>query len=342
MGKSAFHKPIKPFHWIILATGLIVLFLLNISLGSISIPIADTLSILFGTDTHPIWTDIVLDFRLTKAVTCILAGSALSLGGLFMQTLFRNPLAGPDVFGLSSGASLFVALLYMTGYSAGFLFSGSFALAIAASIGSGAVFLLIFLISLRIRENASLLLIGLMIGAATSSVVSVLQFISRTENQHYYLIWTFGSLNALDWVEIALLATVLICGFIIGLFSLKALNAWLLGDNYARSLGIPIQRSRLFIIIATCILTGGVTAFCGPIAFVGIAVPHLARMTFKSTNHKVLIPATILIGSGMMLFCDILAQLPGSARIIPINAITALLGAPVVIWVIVRSKKIMI
>jgi iron complex transport system permease protein len=294
-----------------------------------------------GEPSNPVWADIIFDFRLTKAFTCLLAGGALALGGLLMQTLFRNPLAGPDVLGLSSGASLAVALLVMAG-GMGSLFSSSLTLALAASIGCAGIFLLVLAIAHRIRDNVSLLIIGLMIGAATSSIVSLLQFISRAEDIQYYLIWTFGSMSSLNWTEILILGIGTVIGLCIAIISIKPLNVWLLGDNYAISLGINLRRSRLHIIIGTSILTGVVTAFCGPIAFVGLAVPHLARLVIDTTNHKTLIPAVILMGGVTMLFCDILTRLPGNDFIIPINAVTALIGAPVVIWVIVRSKKIRI
>lgn len=259
-----------------------------------------------------------------------------------MQTLFRNPLAGPDVLGLSSGASLAVALVVMTSGLGAVLFSYSFTLALAASIGCSFIFLLVLGIAQRVKDNTSLLIIGLMIGAATSSVVSVLQFLSKAEDQQYYLVWTFGSLSNLNWREIQILTVAIIIGASISVFSIKSLNAWMLGDNYATSLGVSLKRSRLLIIIGTSILTGSVTAFCGPIAFVGIAVPHLTRLLIDTTNHKLLIPAVIMCGASIMLFCDILCRFPGSDFILPINAITALIGAPVVIWVILRSKKIRI
>lgn len=310
-------------------------------MGSVGIPIGETLKILTGgTPTQPIWVDIIFDFRLTKALTCVLAGAALALGGLMMQTIFRNPLAGPDVLGLSSGASLAVAVIIMATGTGSLLYYHSFSLALAASIGCAAIFILVLAISQRIKDNVSLLLIGLMIGALTSSIVSVLQFVSRAEDQQYYLVWTFGSISSLNWSEIQILGLAVLVGVILAFISIKPLNAWLLGDNYATSMGINLKRSRMLIIISTCILTGAVTAFCGPIAFVGLAVPHLVRLVIDTMNHKVLIPAVIISGGSLMLFCDILSQLPGSGFIIPINAITSIVGAPVVIWVIVRSKKI--
>lgn len=334
-------RHIRIILWTLLLTAFAILFLINISTGSAEVGPGLIVGMLFGkNDVDPLIREIFINFRLTKALTCILAGSALSVGGLYMQTLFRNPLAGPDVFGLSSGASLFVGLLMMGGTHAASFFSGPFALALAASTGSALIFALVLLISFRVRDNTSLLLIGLMIGAATSSVVSVLQFVSRSQEQHYYLIWTFGSLSALDWTEIKILLAVILVGIILGTSATKSLNAWLLGDDYARSVGVRPRTSRLIIVIATCLLTGGVTAFCGPIAFVGLAVPHLARLVFRSTDHRELLPAVIVTGAGLLLLCDVLAQLPGNSQIIPINAVTALVGAPVVISIIIRSRKV--
>jgi iron complex transport system permease protein len=332
---------LKKYWWLVLLVGLAALFLMNISLGSVRIPLNQTLIILSGgKPSTAIWTDIVLDFRLPKALTCILAGGALSLGGLQMQTLFRNPLAGPDVLGLSSGASLAVALLVMMGSRGSELFSSPFTLALAASLGCVAVFLVIILVAQRIKDNTSLLIIGLMIGAGTSSIVSVLQFVSRAEDQQYYLVWTFGSLGSLNWDELKIIGIAFTTGALLSAISIKPLNSWLLGDNYAKSLGIDLNRSRLFIIISTSILTGAVTAFCGPIAFIGLAIPHLARLIIDTTNHKILIPAVILTGAAIMLLCDSISQLPGTHYVLPINAITALLGAPVVIWIILKSKKV--
>ncbi len=331
------------YRWLALTTLVVGLFLINISLGSVKIPIADTLSILFGKNPEVlVWKDILIDFRLTKALTCVVAGSALSLGGLMMQTLFRNPLASPDVLGLSSGASLAVALLVMAGNWGVAFITGSLSIVIAATLGSSLIFLTVLAVAQRIKDNTSLLLIGLMIGATTSSIVSVLQFVSRTEDQHYFLIWTFGSMGGLNWNEIHLLGLITLGGICLSLLIVKPLNAWLLGDHYAQSLGINLQKTRLLIIISTSMLAGAVTAFCGPIAFVGLAVPHLTRLIINTTNHLVLIPGVILTGAALMLFCDTVAQLPGSSYVLPINAITALIGAPVVIWVIVRSKKVRI
>ena len=336
-----------PYHvrWGALCLLLIMLFLFNLSSGSVDISSGDVFNILMGRKgSNPVYTDIIWQFRITKALTCVLAGSALSVSGLQMQTLFRNALAGPDVLGLSSGASLAVSLLLMS-QAAGFqLISdpGPWSTVIAASSGAGIVFFIILFVARRLGDNTSLLIIGLMIGAATASLVSVLQFLSEAEDQQAYLLWTFGSLSTLNWTEIKILAAILLFGIVICIISVKALNAWLLGDNYARSVGVNIGRARLFIILSAAILTGSVTAFCGPIGFVGLAVPHLTKLIIKTHNHRILLPGVIITGAILMLFCDIVAQLPGSNYVLPINAITALLGAPVVIWIVMRAKRISI
>ena len=328
--------------WIILLLSLLVLFALNLSLGSVAIPLPDILGILFtGKSSNSVWTDIVWDFRLTKGLTAVLAGSALSVAGLQMQTLFRNALAGPDVLGLSSGASLAVALIFMSPASGIALLSAPHPLlvSVAASLGCAAILLVMLVVARKLQDNVSLLIVGLMVGAATASIVSVLQYLSKAEEMQVYILWTFGSLGGLNWLEIQILAAVLITGVTLAFLQIKSLNAWLLGDNYARSLGVDIKKSRLMIILSASILTGAVTAFCGPIAFVGLAVPHLTRLVINSHDHKTLIPAVLAGGAALLLFCDIISQLPGSAYVLPVNALTALIGAPVVIWIIVRNKK---
>jgi iron complex transport system permease protein len=328
---------------IVLPFLLVVLFLLNISLGSVLIPFGDVISILAGKEgNNPVWSDIVWDFRMTKALTCILAGAALAIGGLLMQTLFRNALAGPDVLGLSSGASLAVSLIFMS-QASGLQFISSpspWAVVTAASVGCGFVFIIVLTISHRLNDNTSLLIIGLMIGATASSLVSVLEYLSKAEDQQSFLMWTFGSLSGLNWQELQVLAIALIIAAALAVSLTKSLNVWFLGENYSRSMGVNTRLSRFLIILAACLLTGAVTAFCGPIAFVGLAVPHLTKLLIKTNNHRVLIPAVTLAGAALMLFCDIIAQLPGSTYILPINAITALIGAPVVISIIIRSKRI--
>ena len=329
--------------WAVLTILLVFLFGLNITLGSVSIPSSEIFKILFGgSSENAVWTEIIWDFRMTKALTCLLAGSALALGGLQMQTLFRNPLAGPDVLGLTSGASLAVSLIFMS-TAAGFrLFQmhNAWSVAAAASLGSIGVFILMIIISRRLQDNVSLLIVGLMIGAGTSSIVSVLQFLSDADEMQVFIIWTFGTLGGLDWPEILVLTAALFIGILIAVFNIKSLNAWALGDNYARSMGISLRKARFLSILSASVFTGAVTAFCGPIAFVGLAVPHLVKLLLKSHDHRQLIPGVIIGGGALLLGCDILAQLPESNAVLPINAITSLIGAPIVIWVILRKKII--
>jgi iron complex transport system permease protein len=330
--------------WLLLPLLLILLLGFSLSLGSVRIPFGQILTILAGGDaTEPVWADIVWNFRLTKALTCLLAGAGLALAGLQMQTLFRNALAGPDVLGLSAGASLAVALIFM-GQAAGirlFYEPSPWTTALVASGGCFAVVVIMLAIAQRLRDNVSLLLVGMMISAAVSSIVGILQFVSKAEEMQIYIVWTFGSLGSLSWPEIAVLTATLAAGTLLAIRSAKALNAWLLGQHYAQSLGVPIKRSRMIIILSTCILTGSVTAFCGPIGFVGLAVPHLVKLLIRTSDHKILIPASMAGGAALMLFCDVLAQLPGSTQVLPINAVTALIGAPVVIWVILRHPRML-
>lgn len=329
--------------WILLLLALLLLFCLDLSVGSVHIAFSDIVRILItGESENPVLANIVHDFRMTKALTCILSGSALAAAGLQMQTLFRNALAGPDVLGLTSGASLAVALTLMSPAAGLAILSQPHPLmmAITASIGCVAVLVAMLLVARRLEDHASLLIVGLMIGAATSSIVSVLQYISRAEEMQVYIIWTFGNLSGLNWLELRILLLVLVAGVAIAAFNIKALNAWLLGDRYATSMGINLRRSRLSMLVSASILTGGVTAFCGPIAFVGLAVPHLTRLLIRTNDHKILLPAVLAGGAVLVLFCDIVSNLPGSAIIIPINALTALIGAPVVIWVIMRHKRL--
>lgn len=327
--------------WTLLFLVLLVLFALDLSLGSVYIPLPEIGRILVtGESSQKVWEQIVWDFRLTKALTCLLAGGSLAAAGLQMQTLFRNALAGPDVLGLSSGASLAVALIFMSPSAGSGILSASnpVLVSLAASLGSACVLIVMLAVATKLRDNVSLLIVGLMVGAAASSVVSVLQYLSRAEEMQTYILWTFGSLGGLNWNEIKILFIILAAGVTIAFARIKSLNAWLLGDHYAQSLGIDTRRSRVLIILSASLLTGGVTAFCGPIAFVGLAVPHLTRLLIKTENHKTLIPAVLMAGAALLLFCDIIARVPGSAYVLPINALTALIGAPVVIWIIVRNK----
>ncbi len=328
------------FRFLLISLVLILLFVADVALGSSSISFAEIFSNLLADNDHSIYT-ILWHFRLPKAMTCVLAGSSLACGGLLMQTLFRNPLAGPDVLGLSSGASLAVGILVLIGRNFEFS-SNEWTLALAASIGGMSVLLIMLLIARTIRDNTSLLIIGLMLAAATSSIMSVMQFVSRAEDLQFYILWTMGSVGNTNWNEIVVLAAVLFIGVTCSFVLLKPLNSWLLGENYARSLGINVSKSRLWIVVITGLMTGAITAFCGPIAFVGLAVPHLARLVIPTTNHKILIPMVMCGGALLLLFCDVISQLTGSTQSLPLNALTSLIGAPVVIWQVMRVKKISI
>jgi len=321
---------------------IIGLFILDVSLGSVSIPLKDILNILLGDDSvKESWAHIILQFRIPRAVTTLAVGAGLAISGLQMQTLFRNPLAGPFVLGISSGASLGVALLMLAGsvITSSFLSSGinNWLVVAAASIGSGVVLLLVVAVSIRVRDSMTLLIIGLMFGSLSGAIVSILQYFSTGEEIQLYLFWTFGSLGGLNNDELLILLIIVGAGLMISTFLIKPLNALLLSENYAQSMGVSIKRIRLLIILSTSLLAGSITAFCGPIAFIGLAVPHLTRLLFNTSDHKILIPAVALTGVIVMLACDIFSQLPGSQHILPINAITSLLGAPVVIWIILKK-----
>lgn len=323
---------------------LVICFLANISLGSVYIPLNEVFNSLIGNPTEQeTWQHIIQNYRLPKAITAILVGSGLGISGLLMQTLFRNPLAGPFVLGISSGASLGVALVILGssvfgGVFAMFLIS-KWSIVIAASLGSFLVLLAVLMVSLKVRDTMAILIIGLMFASITSAIVSVLSYFGSAQQLQQYIFWGFGSLGNLSWEELGIFFIIYCIGLIISLTSVKSLNTMLLGDNYAKSLGLNIKRSRFAIIMATSLLAGTITAFAGPIAFIGLAIPHLTRQVFNTSNHKILLPAVFLFGAIVMLICDSIAQVPNSDYTLPINAITSLVGAPVVIWLLVRRRK---
>lgn len=320
--------------------------LVNISLGSVEIPFLDTLNSIFGgTISNTSWEYIIWDYRIPKAFTAVLVGAGLALSGLLMQTLFRNPLAGPFVLGISSGASLGAAVLIMgaslfSGFSA-FQLLNNVSLAIAASIGSFAVLLLVMSVAAKVKDTMALLIIGLMFGSITAAVVSVLSYFTTSEKLQQFIYWSFGSLGNLSWSQLGLLGIIVCIGIVLSIFAIKGLNGLLLGENYAKSLGVNLKKLRYLVIIATGLLAGSITAFAGPIAFIGLAVPHLTRQIFDTTDHKILVPAVLVYGAIIMLLCDTLAQLPNSASVLPINAVTSIIGAPVVIWLLVRKKRML-
>ena len=320
----------------------IIFFILDIFLGSVTIKISDILKAFFdhsGSDTET----IILKFRLPKAITAMTVGIALSLSGLQMQTVFRNPMAGPYVLGISSGASLGVAFVIL-GFSAhispdSIKGLGNWAIVAASWVGAGAVMILIMFISSRVKDILTVLILGIMISSGISAIVSIMQYFSNETMLKAYIIWTMGSLGNLTSSQLNILLISVGAGILLSAISVKMLNALLLGENYAGSIGLNVKFSRIIIFAGTSILAGSVTAFCGPIGFIGIAVPHIARIIFKTSDHKILIPGTILTGGAVMLISDIISQMPGSDKILPVNSVTALIGIPVVIWVILRNRK---
>ena len=280
---------------------------------------------------------LFINLRLPRAITAILAGAALSVSGLMMQTLFRNPLAGPYILDVSSGAGLGVALVTMGATMGGFrlLAMGQIATAAAAVLGALAVLLLVLAVARKVKNNVSLLIVGMMIGSIAGALVNLIQNFANPDALKLFIVWTLGSLSSVGWTELLILAVVILIGAVLVLFLVKPLNGLLLGENYARSLGVQVEQTRTLIVIATCLLAGGITAFCGPIAFVGVAVPHIARGIFRTSNHRITAAASALIGANLLLICDILCN--AFTYPLPISTMSALFGAPIIIWIIVRK-----
>ena len=325
---------------------MLFLFVINISLGSVSIPMKEVFrSLTGGIASKETWEYILINYRLPKAIAAILVGMGLSISGLLMQTLFRNPLAGPYVLGLSSGASLGVATVILGAallppFLATLLLS-SYGIILASSLGSFIVLLAVLAVSHRLRDTMAILIVGLMFGSLTSAIVGTLTYFSTAEQLQKFTFWSLGNLGNLSWTSISLLTICVAIGLLLSLFSIKPLNSLLLGENYAKSLGLNYKKSRLIIIFATSILAGSITAFAGPIAFIGLAVPHIAKLVFQTSNHTILFWSTILFGAIIMLICDSISQLPGSDLTLPINAVTSIFGAPIVIWLLIRKRKMM-
>jgi len=318
-------------------------------MGSVKIPLGNILTILSGGQPERAsWANIVLLFRLPKAITAVLAGSGLAVSGLLMQTLFRNPLAGPSVLGISSGASLGVALVVLSatagGASSDFLdglgLLGELGIVLSASLGSALVLLLILLFARKVRSVMTLLIVGLLFGYTTSALVSILIHFSIAERIHAYISWTFGSFGTTTWSQLRVFIPVVVIGLIATLFVQKPLNALLLGEIYGKSMGLNVRRVRLFTIVNTALLSGTITAFCGPVAFLGIAIPHLCRSSFNTSDHRILLPTVMIMGAIVALIADLVSQMPGSQIVLPLNAVTSLIGAPVITWVILRKKNI--
>ena len=331
---------------ICIALGLLiaVLFAFNIFVGSVSIPADDVLRILFDADADvkPSWRFIILQSRLPQTLTATLAGGALAVSGLMLQTAFRNPLAGPGIFGISSGAGLGVALvmLFLGGsFSAGSVsVSGFVAVLVAAFAGAMLVTAVIFFFSTLVRNNVMLLIIGIMIGYLSNSAISLLNFFATDEGVRSYMVWGMGSFGGVSTTMLPYFSVITLIAIFASLLLIKPLNALMLGDRYAENLGVNIIRVRNWLLVITGVLTAIVTAFCGPVAFIGLAVPHIARLVLRTDNHRILMPATILTGAVVALLCNVCCFLPGETGVIPLNAVTPLMGAPVIIYVITRTR----
>ncbi len=322
------------------------LIIFDLSAGSEFINVKSIFSYFYKTissETTTISTHFILldNFRLPRVATAVLAGIALSLSGLMMQTAFKNPLAGPYVLGISGGAGLGVAIIIMSSsFVSSYFLVSSWSMIVSAWIGAGLVLLVIFYASLKVKDIMTLLVFGILLGAAISAIIGILQYFSEASQLKTYVLWTFGNLEAVTKNQIPILFVSILVGIVLSFLLIKSLNGMLLGEEYAKTMGINIKLTRILIFTATGLLTGTITAFCGPIGFVGIAVPHLVRIIYKTNDHKILIPATILFGSIIMLISDIISQVPGTDFKMPINSITALFGIPIIIWLIVRNRKI--
>ena len=323
---------------------IIALFMANLLCGSVNIPAGDVLNILFGGEGEKaVWSYIILESRLPQAITALLTGAALSVSGLMLQTAFSNPLAGPDILGINSGAGLGAAIvLLMFGglIPAGNLFiGGSLALVGAAFVGALLVTGIIILFATHLRSHTMLLIIGMMLSYLVSSVVSLLNFFSTAEGVQSYMMWGMGNFGGVSRNQLPLFALLVLVGLIVAICLIKPLNALLLGERYAENLGIHIRRTRLLLLLSTGLLVAVTTAYCGPINFIGLAVPHMARLLLGTGNHRTLLPTTLLCGSAIALLCNLLSTLPGDSGLLPLNAITPLIGAPVIIYVIISRRK---
>jgi len=334
----------KKFLTIGIVLSILLLFLINLSVGSIAIPLKEVFRILLGEESvKSSWQYIVLNYRLPKAIIASLSGIGLSIGGLLMQTLFRNPLAGPYVLGISSGASLGVAFvvfgssllpLFLTS-----IFLSPYRLILSACLGSFLVLISVLVVSRKLKDTMAILIVGLMFGSITVAIINVFTYFSTAEQLKKYTLWSLGNLGNQSWDSIFILLLLTFIGLVLSYICIKPLNALLLGENYAKSMGIKFRQTKNLIIIATSILAGSTTAFVGPIAFIGLAVPHLAKLLFETSDHKILFWTTISLGMITMLVCDTISQMPGLDFVLPINAVTSIVGAPVVIWLLVQKRK---
>lgn len=313
-----------------LAALTLFLFLLDLAVGAVAVPLGDVWAALTGGDCPRATAKIILNIRLIKAVVALLAGAALSVSGLQMQTLFRNPLAGPYVLGISSGASLGVALVVLAG------FGSSIGIAGAAWLGAALVLVVIAAVGHRIKDIMVILILGMMFSSGVGAIVQILQYLSKEESLKAFVIWTMGSLGDVTFDQLAVLVPSIIAGLLLAVVTIKPLNLLLFGEEYAVTMGLNVRRSRGLLFLSTTLLAGTVTAFCGPIGFIGLAMPHVTRMLFRNRDHRVLVPGTVLSGASVLLLCDLVSKM----FTLPINAITALLGIPIVVWVVLRNKSV--
>ncbi len=336
--KWKWHRPLPRTVWLgVLLAGVGLIFVLSLAIGSVSIPLPEVLNILLGgTPTKPGWRNIIWQFRLPRSLTAMLAGAALAISGLQLQTLFCNPLAGPFVLGISSGASLGVAIVVLASQQLG-LFYGDLGIITAACIGAASVALLVIVVARLVQSAIALLVLGLMFGYATGALVNILLQLSSAQQVQQFVIWTFGSFGGVTWVQLPLLATGVGIGGAIALISTAALNVMLLGEVQAQSLGVNLARLRLLVLLSSSILAGIITAFCGPIAFLGVAVPHLCRGMLRTADLRWLLPGVVIVGAGLALVADLLSQILVRSSVLPLNSVTALIGTPILIWVILRK-----
>ncbi|MCS2621841.1 iron ABC transporter permease [Bacteroides xylanisolvens] len=313
-----------------LAALTLFLFLLDLAVGAVAVPLGDVWAALTGGDCPRATAKIILNIRLIKAVVALLAGAALSVSGLQMQTLFRNPLAGPYVLGISSGASLGVALVVLAGVGS------SIGIAGAAWLGAAIVLVVIAAVGHRIKDIMVILILGMMFSSGIGAVVQILQYVANDESLKMFVIWTMGALGDVTFNQLAVLVPSIIAGLLLAVITIKPLNLLLFGEEYAVTMGLNVRRSRGLLFLSTTLLAGTVTAFCGPIGFIGLAMPHVTRMLFRNSDHRVLVPGTVLSGASVLLLCDLVSKL----FTLPINAITALLGIPIVVWVVLRNKSV--
>ena len=328
---------------LLLVASIIVLFAINLIVGSVRIPLADVCDILFDKfEGKESWKYIVMENRLPQALTAMLCGASLAVCGLMLQTAFRNPLAGPDVFGISSGAGLGVAIvmLFLGGSVSITMFtvSGFLAILTSAFIGAIVVTMIILFLSTMVRNSVLLLIVGLMVGYVSSSAVALLNFFASEEGVKSYMVWGMGNFGGVSMDHMLLFALLCLVGIIASIFLIKPLNIMLLGTQYAESLGINIRQIRNLLLVTVGLLTAITTAFCGPISFIGLAIPHISRLLFRTDNHQILLPGTVLTGAVIALFCNLICYLPGELGIIPLNAVTPLIGAPVIIYVIIKRR----